>query len=136
LNAHVVATFLKEQRSGELTRPALETLTIVAYRGPVAKSEIDLIRGVNCSLILRILLIRGLITAREDQDRMVTLYEISFDFLRHLGIREVRELPQYHELHTDLKLQDFLKSVQTDIADSSAEKISDSQKDEEIKTKK
>lgn len=108
MNAKTVADFLKDERSGELTRPSLETLTIIAYRGPLPKSEIDLIRGVNCSLILRNLMIRGLITAREDKERMVTLYEISFDFLRHLGIRDVHELPQYLELSTDEHLDRLL----------------------------
>lgn len=107
-NAKVVADFLKDERSGELTRPSLETLTIIAYRGPLPKSEIDLIRGVNCSLILRNLLIRGLISSREDKERMVTLYEISFDFLRHLGIRDVHELPNFLELNKDEHLDRLL----------------------------
>ncbi len=108
LNAKIVADFLKEERSGELTRPALETLTIIAYRGPLPKAEIDLIRGVNCSLILRNLMIRGLIESREDREKMITVYEISFDFLRHLGLREVRELPEYESLNRDKRLEQFL----------------------------
>lgn len=108
LNAKIVADFLKEERSGELTRPALETLTIIAYRGPLPKAEIDLIRGVNCSLILRNLMIRGLIESREDRGKMITVYEISFDFLRHLGIREIRELPEYEKLYRDERLEQFL----------------------------
>lgn len=108
LNAKAVADFLKEERSGELTRPSLETLTIIAYRGPLPKSEIDLIRGVNCALILRHLLIRGLITSREDKERMATVYEISFDFLRHLGLRHVTELPEYDQLHRDQRLEQLL----------------------------
>ncbi|MBI4426664.1 MAG: SMC-Scp complex subunit ScpB [Candidatus Kerfeldbacteria bacterium] len=108
LSAKIVADFLKDERSGELTRPSLETLTIIAYRGPLPKSEIDLIRGVNCALILRNLMVRGLITAREDRQRMTTLYELSFDFLRHLGIREVRELPDYGRLTADQNLDRLL----------------------------
>lgn len=110
LNARVVADFLKDERSGELTRPSLETLTIIAYRGPLPKSEIDLIRGVNCALILRNLMIRGLITAREDRERMATLYELSFDFLRHLGARQVSELPDYQRLNADQHLDRLLRS--------------------------
>ncbi len=108
LNAKVVADFLKDERTGELTKPSLETLTIIAYRGPIPKSEVDLIRGVNCSLILRNLLIRGLITSREDKERMTTLYEISFDLLRHLGIRNVQELPNFLELNKDEHLDRLL----------------------------
>lgn len=125
VGARVIADFLKDERSGELTRPSLETLTIIAYRGPLPKSEIDLIRGVNCSLILRNLLIRGLITFREDKERMVTLYEISFDFLRHLGLRSVEELPEYLALNRDERLEKILNptttvAAETDGTDASA----------------
>ncbi len=110
LNAKIVAGFLKDERSGELTRPSLETLTIIAYRGPLPKSDIDLIRGVNCSLILRNLMIRGLVNSFEDKERMSTMYEITFDFLRHLGVRDVSELPNYASLHRDEHLEKLLRS--------------------------
>lgn len=109
LNAALVADFLKAERSGELTRPALETLTIIAYRGPLPKAEIDLIRGVNCALILRHLLIRGLIVSHEDRTRMAAVYDISFDFLRHLGVRSVDELPDYQRYHHDPRLEALLR---------------------------
>ena len=59
--AAVVEKFVKEEFSGELTRPQLETLTVIAYRGPISKGELEIIRGVQCGLILRNLSIRGLI---------------------------------------------------------------------------
>ena len=52
-NTDVVNSFLENEVSGELTKPSLETLTIIAYKGPVSKPHIEQIRGVNCSLILR-----------------------------------------------------------------------------------
>lgn len=66
-NARLVQEFIKDETTGELSRPSLETLTIIAYRGPITKSDLDHIRGVNCSLILRNLLIRGLIEAKSDK---------------------------------------------------------------------
>lgn len=111
LNARVVAEFLKDERSGELTRPSLETLTIIAYRGPLPKSDIDLIRGVNCSLILRNLMIRGLVNSFEDKEHMSTMYEITFDFLRHLGVRDVSELPNFASLRHDEHLEKLLRPV-------------------------
>jgi len=51
---------LKDETTGELTKPSIETLTIIAYRGPIAKYELERIRGINCSLILRNLILRGL----------------------------------------------------------------------------
>jgi len=100
-NAPLIKEFLKDEMTGELTRPSLETLTIIAYRGPITKPEIEQIRGVNCSLILRNLLIRGLIEAKEDKKSMATYYNITFDFMRYLGINDVTELPDYEKLHSN-----------------------------------
>ncbi len=97
--AAVISAFLKEETTGELTRPSLETLTIIAYRGPVTKPEIEQIRGVNCSLILRNLLMRGLVEAAEDTRLLQTTYRISMEFLRHLGIADARTLPDYERLN-------------------------------------
>lgn len=96
----LVQKFLKEETTGELTKPSLETLTIIAYRGPITKSELERIRGVNCSLILRNLMIRGLVQAEEDKKRLVTYYTVSADFLRHIGLTSIQDLPDYDALHS------------------------------------
>lgn len=105
----VVQKFLGEEEKKELTKPSLETLTIIAYRGPVSKAELELIRGVNCSLILRNLLIRGLIEEMPDPVAMVTRYQVTFDFLHYLGLRETRELPDFEKLNTNENLASILK---------------------------
>ena len=64
-NAGVVDLFIKQEAIGELTRPQLETLTVIAYRGPLTRPELEQIRGVNCAIILRNLLLRGLIEENE-----------------------------------------------------------------------
>ena len=97
--------------SGELTPPSVETLTIIAYRVPITKPAIEQIRGVNCSLILRNLLIRGLIEEHEDKQRLQNTYTISFEFLRHLGVDRVEDLPQYIELHADEIVQQFIQET-------------------------
>lgn len=97
-NSDVTERFVKEELSGELTRPSLETLTIIAYRGPISKAEIEQIRGVNCSLILKNLLLRGLIEERDDKEKMANYYNITSEFLRHLGVHKVEELPDYERL--------------------------------------
>lgn len=109
-NSPVVREFLKDERTGELTRPALETLTIIAYRGPITKGELELIRGVNCSLIIRNLLIKGLIEAEEDKKELVTFYRVTFDFLRFLGINKQEELPDFEKLCRDKRLEDLIVS--------------------------
>lgn len=97
--ADVVDGFIKYDASGELTKAQLETLTVIAYRGPVTRPELEQIRGVNCAVILRHLLVRGLIEEREQGADLFATYVISFDALAHLGIDSVEELPEYGELH-------------------------------------
>ncbi|MFC1613610.1 SMC-Scp complex subunit ScpB, partial [Patescibacteria group bacterium] len=88
-NADLSRQFVKDEMSGELTRPSLETLSIIAYRGPVSKTEIEQIRGVNCSLILKNLLVRGLIEVKEDKEKMISIYNITAEFLKHLGVNDI-----------------------------------------------
>ncbi len=98
-NSGVVENFLKADIEGELSRAALEVLSIVAYRGPIARSEIEDIRGVNCSFTLRHLLIRGLAERiNNPKDARAYLYRVSFDFLKNLGVEKVEDLPKYKEL--------------------------------------
>lgn len=112
-NRALVTEYVKDETTGELTRPSLETLTIIAYRGPITKLEMEQIRGVNCSLILRNLMIRGLIKAEEDKTRADTVYSVSFDFLKFLGIREPSELPDYEKLRANDLLDRLLNEMQS-----------------------
>ncbi|PIT89284.1 MAG: SMC-Scp complex subunit ScpB, partial [Candidatus Levybacteria bacterium CG10_big_fil_rev_8_21_14_0_10_36_7] len=73
-NAGVVAKFIKDETTGELSRASLETLTIIAYRSPITRAELETIRGVNCSVILRNLSIRGLVESVMDKKKMATTY--------------------------------------------------------------
>lgn len=109
--AKVIKDFLKDEQTGELTRPSLETLTIIAYRGPITKVELDQIRGVNCALILRNLMIKGLVEAEENKKEMVTYYRITFDFMKYLGISDLKELPDYERLNRDKNLEELLDQV-------------------------
>jgi segregation and condensation protein B len=96
----IVEKFLKTEISGELTKPQLETLTVISYCGPVTRAELEKIRGVNCSLILRNLLMRGLVKETTAELSLLPTYEITIDYLRNLGIQSVTELPDYETLHT------------------------------------
>ncbi|MBI2475318.1 SMC-Scp complex subunit ScpB [Candidatus Uhrbacteria bacterium] len=106
-----VSAFLKKEASGPLTRPSLETLAVIAYRGPVTKPEIEQIRGVNCAIILRNLLIRGLVEEKEDTIRLQNVYTVSADFLRELGLHSLNELPKYPDFHGNEKIQQLLSEV-------------------------
>lgn len=98
--AEVVQTFLKDETTGELSKTALETLTIIAYRGPLTKAELEQIRGVNCGIILRNLQMRGLIEAKGDEKAMTSTYQVTLEFVRHLGVSSIEELPDYEVLRS------------------------------------
>jgi len=106
-NAEVVDKFIKEEAVGELTRPQLETLTVIAYRGPITKPELEQIRGVNCALILRNLLLRGLVEEEEKPDKLLPTFVLSMEALRHLGVSSVSELADYE----NLSKHEFIESV-------------------------
>lgn len=106
--AETVAEYLNSEVTGDLTRPQLETLTIIAYRGPIIKPEIEMIRGVNCTVILRNLLMRGLI--EEVSGQIEPGYNVTTDFLRFLGVKQTSELPDYKTL-ADEHLIDRLQEI-------------------------
>ena len=107
-NSKLISEFLKEEITGELTPASLETLTVIAYRGPITRAELELIRGVNCSIILRNLMIRGLIEEIDDKKNMVQKYQITFDFMKQLGISEPGQLPDYEKLNSSEALAKLL----------------------------
>jgi segregation and condensation protein B len=90
-----VERFLGLEAHTHLSRAALETLAIIAYRQPIGRPEIETIRGVNSDSVLRTLLSVGLI---EEVGRAQTvgrpiLYGTTFEFLQHFGLRSLEELP-------------------------------------------
>ncbi len=98
-NSQFVEKFFKADIEGDLSRAALEVLSVVAYRGPIARTAIEEIRGVNCSFTLRHLMIRDLVERiSSPNDSRAYLYKISFDFLKKLGIEKVEDLPKFIEL--------------------------------------
>ncbi|MEK7122269.1 MAG: SMC-Scp complex subunit ScpB [Patescibacteria group bacterium] len=99
-----VTAYTKEEVTGELTRAGLETLTVVAYRGPITKSALEQIRGVNCTIVLRNLMMRGLIE-QSGEEKGEKRYGVSIDFLRHLGVARAEDLPDYGTLNADEKLE-------------------------------
>lgn len=91
--ASFLESFVKDNLKEELTPSAVETLSLVAYFGPITRAQIDYIRGVNSSFMLRNLLVRGLIERTSKGNAY--LYEVTTDFLAHLGLAHLSDLPQY-----------------------------------------
>jgi segregation and condensation protein B len=110
-NKEVIEGLVKEEVYSELTQPQLEALTIIAYRSPITKMEIETIRGVNCSLILRNLLIKGLLEVEEDKIIDNNKYRISTKFMQHLGISELEQLPDYDRLSKSETLDEVLEET-------------------------
>lgn len=99
-----IQKLIKISFEGELSPAALETLAIIGYRGPLSRSEIDEIRGVNSYYLLRTLLIRGLLEREpHPQHANIFLYRLSSDFLKFLGLSSVKDLPDYQNFQEKLK---------------------------------
>lgn len=93
--APLLEAFVKENLKEELTPAALETLSIIAYFGPISRAQIDYIRGVNSSFTLRNLLIRGLIERKTKGNFYI--YQPSFELLKYLGLSKIEELPNFQK---------------------------------------
>ena len=96
----------------KLSPAALETLAIVAYRQPISRAEVEKIRGVNVSGVLKTLLERRLITVcgRAQVLGRPLLYATTADFLRHFGLASLADLPRESELEVILGEQAALKA--------------------------
>ncbi|MEX0673111.1 MAG: SMC-Scp complex subunit ScpB [Candidatus Paceibacterota bacterium] len=109
----LVETLNKKELTKRLGRAGLETLTIVLYQGPVSRRDIDYIRGVNSTAILRNLTIRGLIERRESEDgKQAIVYQPTTQLLRHLGISSTKELPEHDDIGD--KVEQFYETNEPD----------------------
>ena len=112
----ILEDFVKEELSEDLTPASLETLSIVAYFGPISRARIEYVRGVNSIFILRSLLLRGLVERFPDPDRPnAFLYRPTFEAWRHLGMKGKEDLPDFE------KYQELLRKFETQ--QESADKI-------------
>lgn len=109
----ICEALVKEEFRETLTPAALETLSIIAYLGPVARSTVDYIRGVNSSFTVRSLLMRGLIERDHDHGHAY-LYRASKDFLSHMGLRHIEDLPEY------ARFQNILREFESSATENNA----------------
>ncbi len=102
--AKVIEKYLGLEATARLSRAALETLAIIAYRQPITRPGIDAVRGVNSDGVLRSLLSKGLIqeAGRADGPGRPILYVITQEFLQHFGLSSLSELPPYDEEQANL----------------------------------
>lgn len=98
--APVIAAMHRARATTRLSRPALETLAIVAYRQPITRAELESIRGVGCGEVLRALLDRRLlkIVGRAEELGRPMLYGTTRQFLDTFGLASIKDLPNADEL--------------------------------------
>lgn len=104
--ANYVSDVLSPVREKSLTRAALETLAIIAYKQPVTKLEIEDIRRVNCDYATQALLDQNMIeiVGRKDAVGRPLLFGTTEEFLKRFNIKDVNELPDYDELMERIKV--------------------------------
>lgn len=111
-NASFVNQFIKSEPQDTISRAALEVLSIIAYRSPISRAEIEAVRGVNCSFTLRSLLMRGLIERIENpKDTRGYLYKVSFEFLKKLGMSDIENLPDFAILSKDERIDSIIEAL-------------------------
>lgn len=130
--AEWVGRMLRGRKRMRLSRAALETMAIIAYKQPVTKSEVEAIRGVDSSAVMATLLERNLVTIR-GRSKVVgrpLLYGTTQEFLDYFGLRDLTELPRPEELRAlvaarepeqlDMMEVEVVSQVATDLAASEA----------------
>ena len=101
--APAIKAEIENEHSREIGHAGLEVLAILLYRGPSTRSQIDYIRGVNTSTTLRTLLARGLVLRAENpNDSREYLYRPTAELLAHLGVTNIKDLPDYDKILGEL----------------------------------
>ncbi len=111
--SEIIEKLTKEELVKNLGKAGLETLSIIIYRGPISRKEIDYIRGVNSSFIIRNLLVRGLVEkVTNPKDERMFLYKPTFELLSYLGISKIEDMPEFGEVKKEI--EEFKKSEESE----------------------
>ena len=111
-----VRALLEKNQAVRLSKPALETLAIVAYRQPCLRSEIEVVRGVSVDAVLRKLIDMQLVRVvkRSELPGRPWLFGTTQRFLEHFGINEINDLPGSQELKRAMPAEEKKKAATTD----------------------
>jgi len=94
----LIEKIYKDELNKELTKASIETISIIVYKGGATRSEVDYVRGVNSSFIIRNLLVRGLVEkVPHPTDSRKFLYKPTFELLSYLGVTKLEELSEYEK---------------------------------------
>ncbi len=99
-----IGIMLKQQSKKRLSTSAMETLSIIAYKQPISKTEVENIRGVNCDYAIQKLLDKGLIEilGKAETIGRPLLYGTSAKFMEYFGINDIIELPTPKDFTTEV----------------------------------
>jgi segregation and condensation protein B len=116
--AAYIREFYKTKTKEKLSRPALESLAIIAYKQPVGRAEVEVIRGVNSDGTIAHLLNKGLIriTGRKEVPGRPFLYGTTKEFLEYFGLRSLEDLPkieEFNQLGVDMPKTEALQTAAT-----------------------
>jgi segregation and condensation protein B len=97
--ASYIRNFYKTRTKEKLSRPSLETLAIIAYKQPVSRADIEIVRGVNSDGVMAHLLSKGLvkIVGRKEVPGRPFLYGTTKEFLEYFGLKSLEDLPKLEE---------------------------------------
>lgn len=114
-----VGTLLKQKTRKRLSRAALETLAIIAYKQPVSKSDLEKIRGVNCDYAIQKLLEKELVTiaGRSEGPGRPLLYGAGEKFMNYFGLKSMKDLPQPKEFREPENLIGAENPIEEDLAE-------------------
>jgi len=102
--SHIIERLTKEELVRDLGKAGLETISIIAYKGPISRAEVDYIRGVQSTFILRNLQIRGLVErVNNPKDARSFLYKPTFELLQFLGVSKIEDLPEYEKVKVEFE---------------------------------
>jgi len=126
--AKYVGYLSSERAKRRLSQAALETLSIIAYKQPITKPELESIRGVNSDYILTTLLEKNLITikGRAESVGRPLLYGTTDEFLKYFGLNNLTDLPKPREIEEIMQDEDFIEQKRKIMMSDLEEKIEES----------
>jgi segregation and condensation protein B len=126
--AKYVGYLSSERAKRRLSQAALETLSIIAYKQPITKPELESIRGVNSDYILTTLLEKNLITIRGRAETVgrPLLYGTTDEFLKYFGLNNLSDLPKPREIDEIMQDEDFLEQKRKIMMNELEEKLEES----------
>ena len=115
-----IRKYLKLDRSSRLSQPSLDTLSIIAYKQPLTRQEVDDIRGVDSSGVLKTLLEKKVIgpAGRKKVPGRPIMYRTTQKFLEYFGLKDLSDLPTLEDLREEMEGEDPPLQTQIEFATS------------------